>query len=144
MRASKHVLLIAVLVFAAVGPGTTTAQEPPPHDDPLGDRIFPPELVMRHQQAIGLQPDQKQALRDAISQAQVRFTELQWDLEDASEQLYGRLAPAQPDPEQVLEALDRVLDAERQIKRAQISLMVRIKHLLTPEQQQRLRELMHR
>ena len=41
----------------------------------------------------------------------------------------------------VLAQLDKVLAAEREIKRTQISLMVRIKNKLTPEQQARLREL---
>ena len=41
----------------------------------------------------------------------------------------------------VLEQVDHVLAAEREVKRAQIGLLVRIKNTLTPAQQAKLREL---
>jgi len=112
----------------------------PPHD-PIGDALLPPELVMRHQQAIGLTSEQKTYIRDQVRQAQLRFTELQWQLEDAAEALRTLLEKDRVDEPQALNALERVLDAERQIKTAQITLMVRIKNRLTPEQQTKLREL---
>lgn len=43
--------------------------------------------------------------------------------------------------QQALAQLDKVLDVEREVKRAQIGLMVRIKNKLTPEQQAQLREI---
>lgn len=118
------------------------AQQPPPGGgDPLGEALFPPELVMRHQQAIGLQPEQKAYLRDEIRKAQLRFTELQWQLQDAMETMRTLLEQSPAPEAQVLAQLDKVLEAEREIKRTQIGLMVRTKNKLTPEQQARLREL---
>lgn len=99
---------------------------------------------MRHQQAIGLTPEQKTYIRDQVRQAQLRFTELQWQMEDAAEALHSLVEKDRVDETQALNALERVLDAERQIKTAQITLMVRIKNRLTPEQQARLRELRSR
>jgi len=115
----------------------------PPHD-PIGDALVPPELVMQNQKAIGLTPEQKTYIRDQIRQAQLRFTELQWQMEDAAEALRTLLEKDRVDEPQALAALERVLDAERQIKTAQITLMVRIKNRLTPEQQVKLRELRSR
>ena len=51
------------------------------------------------------------------------------------------LAPAQVDEEAALEHLDRILAVERQLKRAQIALLVRIKNLLSADQQRHLAEL---
>jgi Spy/CpxP family protein refolding chaperone len=45
------------------------------------------------------------------------------------------------DETQVTAQLDKVLNAEHEVKRTQIALMVRIKTKLTPEQQARLRHL---
>lgn len=42
---------------------------------------------------------------------------------------------------QVLSQLDKVLSVEREIKRTQIGLMIRIKNVLTVEQQAKLRQL---
>jgi Spy/CpxP family protein refolding chaperone len=40
-----------------------------------------------------------------------------------------------------LAQVDKVLGMEREVKRAQVSLLIQIKNLLTPAQQQRLFEL---
>jgi Spy/CpxP family protein refolding chaperone len=57
----------------------------------------------------------------------------------------GRLLQGtQVDETQVLDEVDRILNLEREIKRAQISLMVRIKNTLTPQQQAKLAEIRSR
>jgi Spy/CpxP family protein refolding chaperone len=53
----------------------------------------------------------------------------------------GLLKQPKADEAQVAAQLDKVLAAEREIKRAQISLLVRIKNDLTEEQQHRLQAL---
>jgi Spy/CpxP family protein refolding chaperone len=45
------------------------------------------------------------------------------------------------DEQQVLAQLEKVLALEREIKRAQVTLLVRIKNNLTPEQQAKLVEI---
>lgn len=112
-----------------------------PAHDPLSEYLFPPELIMAHQKAIGLDDAQKNAIRSEILKTQTRFTELQWQLQDAIESLASVLKNSPVDEQQVLGQLDKVLNFEREIKRAQLGLMVRIKNKLTPEQQARLREL---
>lgn len=142
MKASL-ILLGATLLLTA----PTLAQQAPPAPpaapaphDPLAESLFPPELVMANQRAIGLDDEQKAYLRQEISEAQARFLNLQWDLQDAMESLKSLLDQEQVNEQQILAQLDKVLDAERRIKRAQMGLMVRIKNKLTAEQQARLRE----
>ena len=113
----------------------------PPSADPLSELLFPPELVMARQNAIGLSDAQKTYLRAEVLKAQMRFTELQWQLQDAMEGLIGLLKQSKVDEAQVSAQLDKVLSSEREIKRAQISLLVRIKNNLTEEQQHRLQAL---
>ena len=55
--------------------------------------------------------------------------------------MIGLLKQSKADEAQVAAQLDKVLAAEREIKRAQISLLVRIKNNLPPEQQHRLQAL---
>ena len=113
----------------------------PPASDPINELMFPPELVMARQNAIGLSDAQKTYLRGEVLKAQTRFTELQWQLQDAMEGLIGLLKQSKADEAQVAAQLDKVLASEREIKRAQIALLVRIKNNLTEEQQNRLRTL---
>lgn len=133
-----EVLLAASLLFSA-GPGL--AQQPPAGGDPLAEHVFPPELVMQHQKAIGLHEAQRDSIREEILKAQSRFTELQWQLQDAMETVLTLLQQNSPDEQKVLAELDKVLATEREVKRTQLTLLVRIKSKLTPEQQARLQEL---
>lgn len=131
-----RILLLATFLLAV----SLCAQQPA-NPDPVGENLFPPDLVMNHQKAVGLDEAQKNYLRAEILKAQTRFTELQWQLQDVMEGLVSLLKQNTVDEAKVLEQLDKVLGSEREIKRAQIGLMVRIKNKLTLEQQARLRQL---
>jgi Spy/CpxP family protein refolding chaperone len=113
----------------------------PPQDDPIRDALFPPEVVMQNQQALGLSEEQKNFLRNEVRTAQPRFTEMQWKLQDDMDRLAALLKLPKIDENQVAAQLDKVLNGEREIKHAQLMLLVRIKNNLTAEQQTRLRDL---
>ena len=132
-----RVLCICAIILLA--PGIGRAQQP--GEDPLGQSLFPPELVIQHQEAIGLSPEQKDAFKAEIRQAQLKFTELQWKLQDEMEKMLALVKQPHLDEQQVLAQLDKVLSAEREVKKEQITLLVRIKNKLTPEQQAKLAEL---
>ena len=66
---------------------------PPPPPDPLGDAIFPPDMVMQHQRELGLTDEQKTFMRGEINRATTRFNELQWQLQDAMEALHEEWLP---------------------------------------------------
>ena len=132
----------ALFLFAALlAAPSVWAQQPHPENDPIGENLFPPELIMQNQKAIGLDEVQKLYIRTEISKAQGRFSDLQWQLQDAMESLAGLLKQDVADEQQVLAQLEKVLNLEREIKRAQLTLMLRIKNKLSGEQQARLREL---
>ena len=149
---------VSILAFALVlSAATLSAQGAPPGQRPqmpgpggpggpddFGRNFFPPELVMQHQGEIGLQDSQRAALASAIQQAQGKFTDVQWKLSAEGEKMSKLLQPAQVDETQVLEEVDRILALEREMKRTQISLMVRIKNTLTPAQQAKLMEIRNR
>ena len=96
---------------------------------------------MAHQKAIDLNDAQKASIRAELLKAQTRFTELQWQLQDAMEGLVSLLKQPSADESGVMSQLDKVLSSEREIKRTQISLLVRIKNKLTPDQQAHLQKL---
>ena len=136
MRVRALLLPICLLLAA---PSLAWPQAPP--DDPLRDYLLPPELVMQNQQAIGLSDDQKAFFKTELRQAQQRFSELQWKLEDEMERFVTLVKQPQVDEQQALAQLDKVLAAEREVKRTQISLLIRIKDHLRPDQQARLQEI---
>ena len=116
-------------------------RQQPTGPGPVTENLFPPELVMAHQRAIDLSDAQKAYIRVELLKAQTRFTELQWQLQDSMEALVSLLKQTPVDESRVMSQLDKVLTSEREIKRTQIALMVRIKNKLTPDQQSRLQKL---
>ena len=135
MRA-RVLCLCAVFLLAT---GAAHAQQP--DQDPIGQSFFAPELVIQHQEAIGLSAEQKEYLKTKIRQAQLKFTELQWKLQDEMEKLVALVKQPRVDEQQVLTQLEKLLAAEREIKREQVTLLVRIKNKLTAEQQAKLLEI---
>ncbi len=107
----------------------------------LSENLFPPELIMQHQQTLGLTEEQKNFFKTEARKTQTLLTELQWKLEDAVEKIVVLLKPDQIDEPSVTAQLDKVLNLERDIKRTQMAFLIRLKNKLTPEQQTRLREL---
>jgi Spy/CpxP family protein refolding chaperone len=65
---------------------------------------------------------------------QKRFLDLQLDLEERTETVSRLLQQAPVDEAKVLAAVDQVLVLENQVKKAQLSLLVRIKNQLTAAQ----------
>ena len=139
MKTMRSRALLSLVFLQLSGAALAVAQSPP--DDPLRDHFFPPELVMQNQQAIGLSEDQKSFFKTELRQAQQRFTELQWKLDDEMERFVALVKQPQVDEPQALAQLDKVLAAEREIKRTQISLLIRLKDHLRPDQQARLQEI---
>jgi len=133
---SKLLLSTFFLLFNTAALG---AQQPP--SDPLGENLFPPELVMQHLQTLGLIEEKRVFLETELRQAQTRFTELQEELQGEAEKMIELVKVGRVNESQALAQLDKILNLEREIKRAQIALLIKIKNSLTPEQQMKLREI---
>jgi Spy/CpxP family protein refolding chaperone len=148
MKKTKLTLLVVILVsgiiltvaFASAQQSPHRPQPTPDHD-PLAQFIFPPELVMGHQREIGLTDEQKTYLRGEIQKVTLRFTELQWQLQDAMEGLASVMKEGNVNEQQAMAQLDKILATEREIKHLHIGLAIRIKNKLTPEQQSKLQGL---
>lgn len=133
----SYLVLFVLLLLGAVSWG----QGPQPADDPIAQNLFPPELVMKYRQEINLDEGQSKALKEAIQKAQTKFLDMQWDMQSEAEKLIQLLKARPVDENAVLAQVDQVLNREREIKKTQISLLVRIKNLLTDAQQSKLMEL---
>ena len=126
-------------------PPQPQAQPRPPHppmNDPLGDAMFPPDLIMQHTRDLGLTDEQKAYMRGEIQKTTTRFNELQWQLQDSMEALHATMKANPVNEQLALSQLDKVLDTEREIKRLHFGLAISIKNKLTPEQQEKLHGMM--
>ena len=132
----KAALLLA-LGLALASPGH--AQQP--GSDPMAEHVFPPELVMRHAAELGVDERQRAGIKDAVQKAQTRFVDFQFDLQGEAERLIKLLQARPVDEAAVLAQADKVMGLEREVKKTHLALLVRIKNLLTPAQQEKLMAL---
>jgi Spy/CpxP family protein refolding chaperone len=131
-----------VIIYAKPGPGLRNCTAPSSGgDDALGKLLLSPDLVMSHQQAIALTELQRQAIQNNMLDTQKKLLDQQFKLQGEMEKLQSLLKSATPDETKVLDEMDKVLGAERDIKRAQLSLMIKLKNGLTQQQQSQLEAL---
>jgi len=109
--------------------------------DPLAEYLFPPDLIMQKAQDIGLTEDQRGVIQEEVQKSQTQFGDLQKKLQKEMEALVNMVKQEKADEDKVRGQLDKVLGAEGEVKKAQLSLMVRIKNGLTGQQQGQLREM---
>ncbi len=130
--------IYAVCMYLSLMAAPLLAQQPA---DPIGENLFPPELLMQYQKEIALSEVQKNAIKTELQKAQMRFTEMQWQLQSEVETMASLVKQTRVDEQQIMAQLDKVLNLEREIKRTQLTLVIRIKNTLTAEQQARLFEI---
>ena len=119
-----------------VGPAACDAPAPPKSAaDPIARYLYAPEVVMAHQEAIGLTDRQRTAILVIVMDMQSKVVDVQLRLASSSEKLTRLLSATIVDEAAVLQQIDQVLASEREVKRAQLSLLVRVKNQLTAAQQ---------
>jgi Spy/CpxP family protein refolding chaperone len=134
----KYLVMTLALLFGAA----SAAQSPSPAaPDDIARYLFAPELVFKYREAIGLDDAQSKGLKELVQKAQSKFLDLQWDMQAESGKLAQLLRSSRIDETAAVAQVEKVLDLEREVKKAQVSLLVRIKNLLTPAQQDKLVEL---
>ena len=102
MMPSCRYAIVLLLTAASVA----AAQEPEPE---FAKYLFPPELVMQHQQALRLTPEQRTSITQGIRDLQLKVVDLQWKMQDEAQKLTELVQGAKIDEAQTLAQVDRVL-----------------------------------
>jgi Spy/CpxP family protein refolding chaperone len=130
-------LAIGPPALAEGGPPTP----PPQAADPIGSKLFPPELIMTHQAEIGLEDKQRESILKELEKAQAQFPRLQWQLQAASQQLSKLLDESPINEAKALAQAAEVMKLETEIKRAHLGLLIRIRNVLSDAQRSKLQAL---
>ena len=148
----RLVTLICVLLFATMalpGPGAEPVRAPMARrgmgglgmGGPMEHNLFPPELVLMNQMALGMSTEQVDAIKKQVGDTHNRVLDAQVDLHRVTEQLHGALELPKVDEAAVLALASQAMDLEKKIKTAHLTLMIRVKNLLTADQQEKARAL---
>ena len=135
---SRAIPALLTLIFLS---GIAVAEGPPAEEDQIAARVFAPEVVMRHDEQIGLTDRQREAIKAEIQKSQGLLIGYQWPMQKHVARLLSLLDEHPVDEGKALAAADAVMQQELEVKRAHLRMLVRIKNVLTPEQQRKLSEL---
>ncbi len=127
-------LLLALTAVARAEPGKSG-------DDPIAAKLFPPELIMKHQRELAVDDKQRDAIVAEVQKTQAQLVPLQWQMQGATEQMARLLEAPKVDETKVLAQADKIMAIEREFKRAHLGMLVRLRNLLTDTQRSRLAEL---
>jgi Spy/CpxP family protein refolding chaperone len=132
-------IMIKRFAFILLIAASSFAEEKP--DDPIGRYLVPPDLIMSHSQQLNLAEKQRAAIKSEVSKAQAKFIDMQWDMKEETEKMVRLLQQTPADEARILEQADKVMALEREIKKTQLSLLIRIRNALTTEQIAKLEEI---
>src|SRR5258706_3575885 len=147
----RPVTLICAFLLATValaGPNGEPARAPMARHmgglgmgGPMEHNLCPPELILMNQMALGLSSEQVDAIKKQVGDTHNRVLDAQVDLHRVTEQLHAALDVPKVDEAAVLALASQAMDLEKKIKSAHLTLMIRVKNLLTADQQDKAREL---
>ena len=143
LNCGRNLLLCLVCALGLLlGAASAAAQTTPRSEaDPFATVLFPPELIMQHARAIRLTDEQRATITQNIEQLQSRVVRMQWQLTEQVQALRETLGRPRVDQDRAIDQLNRVLDTEKDIKKAHLEMLIRIKNVLRREQQAELARL---
>ncbi len=121
-----------------VGTSTVTSAAAP---SSIEGKLFPPELVMANQAAIKLTAAQRDAIAKEVERGHAELLKVQWELDAEKEKLIAILDTDKVEEAKSKQAALEVMKREDAIKASHLAMLVRVKNLLTPEQQSELRAI---
>ena len=145
MRTPGIILCTVLLTLAAtVGAQTLDTDNPRSHREVLAMGLYPPDLIMRHQQRLGITDAQRDEMLKQVRAFQDDVADLQWNLQNEQQLLRQTLAQDRIDLETAMPQVEQVLRMESEFKRAHFRLLIAIKNALTEEQIGMIREYLRR
>ena len=128
MRKQIQIAVLAMVLGAGVAAGAQ------PKADVFKGKLFPPNVILQHQDELNLSKEQFKAIKAAVVEVQANVAEHEWDLREAYVNVLSELDKKPVDEARVMEFVDKALIAENNVKKEQVAMLVRVRNLLTDEQ----------
>jgi hypothetical protein len=139
MKFLKVAFLLLSFSFAALAVSQAQAQT-----EGLGDArgkkeallmgLYPPDIVMKHQQRLGITEEQRRSISKAVQKFQSEVADLQWTLQNDQQLLQQSLSAYPIEAPATLKQVEKVLELESRFKLSHFKLLVAIKNELTQDQ----------
>ena len=96
--------------------------------------LYPPDMIMRHQQRLGITEAQRSDITREVKTFQSAVTELQWNMQSEQQKLRESFAGYTIDADESLAQAEKVLALENRFKLAHFRMLIAIKNTLSEDQ----------
>lgn len=140
-RQGRGWVVIGLGLLLTLTAAPLAAQSNSQEEDPFAEMFFDPELVMQNRQRIGLTDAQWEEISGSLRELQRQAVDYEWDMAEVATEFMALISVDQIDEAAAVEAARRIFEVENEIKVIQMQMLVRIKNVLTPQQQSQLRDI---
>ncbi len=134
MNKGSQKRLSFLLVCLSLLSSVTLAQDTGAKKDVFKGKLFAPNIILEHQDELGLTKEQFTAIRAAVVEVQANVAGYEWDLREAYMQTLASLDESPVDEDKVLQSVEAALLAENEVKKLQVRMLIKLRNLLTDEQ----------
>ena len=124
---TRLMVVLALLVSGAAGAAGEKG-------DVFKGKLFPPNVILEHQAELQLTKEQFTAIKQAVVQVQADVAEHEWDVREAYQSIMQQLDNDPIDTDATLVQVQKALLAENEVKKLQMSMLIKLRNLLTEEQ----------
>ena len=134
--------ILALLLVALLCYGVINAQEKTTVSERgLPDSLFSPQLILESKEQIGLTQDQVGSLEELSDQMEIETQGTGKVIAPVSEKLMRLLSASQVNESDAMTLVDIILDLERQYRAKQILYLIKVKNILSEDQQKQLMQI---
>ena len=108
--------------------------------DVFKGKLFPPKMIMENRDELNMTKKQFTTIRGIIVEVQTSVAEHEWDMQEAYKLVLAELDKSPVNEARVLENVRTVLMAENQVKLSQVTMLIKVRNLLTAEQVEYLKQ----
>lgn len=127
----KEVLLLVSIVWLLPAAANAAGHD---KGDVFKGKLFPPNVILEHQNELALSKDQFTAIRAEVVEVQANIAEHEWDVREAYQRIMAGLDATPVNEQRVLRDVEAALLAENEVKKKHVAMLIRLKNLLTERQ----------
>lgn len=107
--------------------------------DIFQENFFMPELVLKYKDEAGLSADQVEKIKEIYDRNLPEYDSKKWHLDAEMAKLEKLIAVSAVNAKASTAQLEKSLELEADIKKMKLEMLVKVKNILTPEQQEKLK-----
>jgi hypothetical protein len=133
-KEKRNIVPFVGLIFVLVASVASSQGMGQQQKDVFKGKLFAPNIILEHQDALDLSKEQFTAIRAAVVEVQGSVAEHEWDLREAYQRIMADLDESPIIEEQVIQNVEAALLAENEVKKLQVAMLIKLRNLLTDEQ----------